>query len=233
MNYWQVYWEGKITSLQRFGTEEFHNKLAKERLFHLEGGNRLLEFACGAGEVLQYIAPTYEHVVAADFSNSLLDQASQLINDNNLSNVEFIHADEKNIWKKTDLNFDRISAAGVVQYLSEVQLDYFIENAINALLPNGIIILFDIIDPRIFKLFELGLFNDERKVSILKTGVRAARLKINKIKRIMSGKPVSDMGYAYYPSIICNISGRHGMEMEYVASIYHEYRYHAILRKNV
>ncbi|WP_341537205.1 class I SAM-dependent methyltransferase [Methanosarcina barkeri] len=89
---------------------------AKEKLFHLDGGKTLLDFGCGAGELLVYYAPEYEQLVGVDFSESMLDEASKKIKERKYDNISLIQADDKTVWDKLECSFDRITAAGVIQF---------------------------------------------------------------------------------------------------------------------
>ncbi len=72
---WSEYFSDKKNGGHRYSTEEFLFKEAKEKLLHLDGGISILDFGCGAGELLIYYAPNYELVVGVDFSSSMLDEA--------------------------------------------------------------------------------------------------------------------------------------------------------------
>ncbi|MGA9189793.1 MAG: class I SAM-dependent methyltransferase, partial [Methanosarcina sp.] len=54
---WSEYFSDKKDGGHRHSTEEFLSKEAKEKLLHLDGGTSLLDFGCGAGELLIYYAP--------------------------------------------------------------------------------------------------------------------------------------------------------------------------------
>lgn len=227
MSYWKIFWQDKQSSLQRHCTDDFHNKLAKERLFHLGGGGTLLDFACGAGEVLKFMAPSFSRIVAADFSPSLINNAKELMAQHNIDNITFIEADDKTVWQNNSDTFDAISAAGVLQYMTAEQVSDFIACAKQRLNRDGMIALFDILDPLIYPLFAMGAF--QGKVGKTKMIARYAKSKALAIGRALRGKPGSDMGYVHYPQQIEHFALQNGLRMERVSSIYHEYRYHALL----
>src|SRR5665647_3613459 len=97
---WAGYFSNMKNGGHRYSTEEFLSKEAKEKLLHLDGGTSLLDFGCGAGELLIYYAPNYEMVVGADFSSSMLDEARKKIMAKNYENVCLIKADEKAVWNE-------------------------------------------------------------------------------------------------------------------------------------
>jgi cyclopropane fatty-acyl-phospholipid synthase-like methyltransferase len=91
---WEEYFSDKKREGHRYSTEEFLVKEAREKLFHLDGGKTLLDFGCGAGELLIYYLPNYETVIGADFSSSMLAEAEKKIGSKGYTNVDLILADD-------------------------------------------------------------------------------------------------------------------------------------------
>ena len=81
--------------------------------------------------------------------------------------IELVEADDATVWTRVIGSFDRITAGQVVQYLTANQLAAFLRAARERLVANGRVVLFDVIDPRIYALSELGLF--ERQSSAART----------------------------------------------------------------
>ncbi|WP_332881640.1 hypothetical protein [Methanosarcina horonobensis] len=73
--------------------------------------------------------------------------------------MDLILADDKTIWDELNLKFDRITATEVVQYFTPEQLEDFIHNASEYLNKDGKIVLFDIIDPKLYYLWKIGWFS--------------------------------------------------------------------------
>jgi len=224
---WAEYFSDKKRGSHRYSTEEFLVKEAKEKLFHLDGGKTLLDFGCGAGELLIYYVPNYERVVGADFSSSMLVEAEGKIWNKGYTNAELILADDKTIWKKLDVSFDRITAAGVIQYLTSEQIDAFIDNAFGYLNEEGKIVFFDIIDPRLYSLWKIGWFSQNFR--FWKTLPRVGLGCFKQVSAILKNCPGDIIGDAHSPDLIEKIANKYGFKMEYVKSMYYEYRYHAIL----
>ncbi|HEY5122602.1 MAG TPA: methyltransferase domain-containing protein, partial [Ignavibacteria bacterium] len=67
-------------------------------------------------------------MIGVDFSASMLDEASKRISERKCDNISLIQADDKNVWDKLESSFDRITAAGVIQYLTLPEIDSFILN---------------------------------------------------------------------------------------------------------
>lgn len=245
-SYWMQYWSNQSDPHHRFQTEEFYEKKAKEQLFHLNGGESLLDFGCGSASILAYIANEYKIVVGSDFSQSMLLEAENRMKSFRINNVSFILANETTIWNNIFLKFDRITATGVVQYLNLDQLKNFIINSSKFIKDDGMIILFDILDPHLYWLWKYGITRG--KLSMLLNHVHIKTLKLSEnssffflkaemlsisdqLKRMITREP-DPMGYAYHPSIIKDLAYENGLEFEYICSMYYEYRYHAILKKS-
>jgi cyclopropane fatty-acyl-phospholipid synthase-like methyltransferase len=226
-NVWEEFFANRKCGGHRSSAEEFLSKEAREKLFHLNGGKTLLDFGCGAGELLVYYAKEYERLVGADFSASMLEEARKRSVERKCDNIIFILANDKTVWDKLDFSFDRITTAGVMQYLTYDEIDNFIANASGYLNKRGKIVLFDLLDPRIYLLWKIGLFS--RKAGFWhicrKTGYETREL----ILAILKNRPIDILGYSHNPLKIEKIANKHGFNMEYVQSMYYEYKYHAIL----
>ncbi|HIH74450.1 MAG TPA: class I SAM-dependent methyltransferase [Methanosarcina sp.] len=224
---WEEFFADKRSGGHRSSSDEFISKEAREKLFHLNGGKTLLDFGCGAGELLVHYAPEYERLIGADFSASMLDEASERITRKGHENITLILADDKAVWEKLDSSFDRITAAGVIQYLTYEEIDNFICNASKHLNKGGKIVLFDILNPYLYPLWKIGLFSknaDYRRI-FRKIGFET----FNVIASSLKNRPRDILGSTHKPCIIENIANKHGFEMEHVQSMYYEYKYHAII----
>lgn len=226
---WAEYSLDKKKGGHMHSTEEFIYKEAKEKLFHLNGGKSLLDFGCGAGELLIHYVPNYERVVGVDFSSSMLFEAEKKIWEQNYKNVDLILADDKTIWNRLNSSFDRITAAAIVQYLTPEQIDAFILNASDYLNEGGKIVFFDIIDPRIYSLWKTGWFSQNFK--FWKTLPKAGFGCFRQLSAILLSRPGDIIGDTHSPYLIEKIARNNGFTMEHIKSMYCEYRYHAILLK--
>ena len=146
MTFWKTYWKNKENGGHRWQEESFLKKEAAEKLYHLSDGDSLLDFGCGSADLLAYYAQQYSYTVGVDFSQSMLDNARIRLDSFGCGNTELVQADDNTIWEKVSGCFDRITASGVVQYLTMAQVDSFINAASKRLNPGGKIVLFDVID---------------------------------------------------------------------------------------
>ena len=137
-NVWEEFFKDKKHGGHRYSTEEFLAMEAREKLFHLDGGKTLLDFGCGSAELLTYYAPEYEKLVGVDFSPSMLGEASKRIRKKGCDNIDLILANHETLWEKLEFSFDRITAAGVIQYLTLQEIDKFIFDASKYLNREGI-----------------------------------------------------------------------------------------------
>lgn len=224
---WEEFFAGKRSGGHRSSAEEFISREAREKLFHLDGGKTLLDFGCGAGELLVYYALEYERLVGADFSASMLDEAGKRIRDRKCENIALIIADDKTVWEKLDFSFDRITAAGVIQYLTDEEVDNFISHASGYLNKGGKIVLFDLLDPRLYPLWKIGFFSRGFGCRMIFCKISFEVLTF--ISASFKNRPKDILGYSHKPCIIESIANKHGFEMEYVQSMYYEYKYHAII----
>lgn len=226
-NVWEEFFADKRRGGHRSSAEEFLAMEAREKLFHLDGGKTLLDFGCGAGELLVYYAQEYEKTIGVDFSPSMLEEASKRIRERNCENTTLILADDKTVWDKLDSSFDRITAAGVFQYLTYQEIDDFIFNASKYLNEGGKIVLFDMLDPRLYPLWKIGLFSQDKSCrKILSKAVCGVK---NSISASVKKRPRDILGYSHYPNKIKKIANKNGFEMICVQSMYYEYKYHAII----
>ncbi len=224
---WEDFFKDKKHGGHRYSSEEFLAMEAKEKLFHLDGGRTLLDFGCGAAELLTYYAQEYEQLVGVDFSPSMLGEASKRIRERNCSNIDLILADHETLWENLHFTFDRITAAGVIQYLTFQEIDAFIASASRYLNADGKIVFFDVLDPRLYPLWKLGVFSPN--AGILKALYRVGCDFRTSVSSTLRNHPRNIYGFSHNPYKIQKIANKHGFEMRYVQSMYYEYKYHAIM----
>jgi cyclopropane-fatty-acyl-phospholipid synthase len=234
MEFWEKYWSHRTDGQHRYNTEEFYRKEADEILYHLDGGDSLLDFGCGSAEMSVYYAPHYKSFVGVDFSPSMLAEARKRIEAYKFAHVHLLQADHENVWEKLyPKSFDRIISYGVVQYLTLDQLDVFLTGAAKTLNKNGKIMICMCIEPSLYFIRQTGLVDNHQgffsaSVNITKTLVART---LNKLMLSFGRPPLDQIGYMYKPSQINKLALKHDLTMEYVWSMYFEYRYHAILTK--
>jgi cyclopropane-fatty-acyl-phospholipid synthase len=226
-NIWEDFFKDKTHGGHRYSSEEFLSIEAREKLFHLDGGKTLLDFGCGSAELLAYYSLDYEQLVGVDFSQSMLGEAGKRLRERKCNNIDLILADHKTVWENLHSTFDRITAAGVIQYLTFQEIDDFIANASGHLNSDGKIVFFDILDPRLYPLWKLGVFAPN--AGLLKALYRVGCDFQTSISATLRNRPRNIYGFSHNPYKIQKIAHKHGFEMRYVKSMYYEYKYHAIM----
>jgi cyclopropane-fatty-acyl-phospholipid synthase len=229
-NIWEDFFKDKTQGGHRYSSEEFLSMEAREKLFHLDGGKTLLDFGCGSAELLAYYSLDYEQLVGVDFSPSMLGEADKRLRERKCDNINLLLADHKTVWGNLNSTFDRITAAGVIQYLTFQEIDDFIGNASRHLNTDGKIVFFDILDPRLYPLWKLGVFTPN--AGILKALYRVGCDFRTSISATLRNRPRNIYGFTHNPYKIQKIAHKHGFEMRYIKSMYYEYKYHAIMYRN-
>jgi cyclopropane fatty-acyl-phospholipid synthase-like methyltransferase len=231
---WRAYWSERSSAEHRDSSEEFFAKHAEEKLLHLAPGMRrgaLLDVGCGAADLLVYYAPHYQRVIGVDFSPAMVSKARERIAGHaGARHAEVFEADDTTVWERASGQFDCITAGGVVQYWDPGQLDRFIARAVERLAAGGRIVLFEIIDPRLYPLHALGQFRLE-PTRLPSLAVRAAGYAWSTVRRVLAGETALPLGHGYTPAKLQALAERHGLSLQLAWSMYYEYRYHAILRR--
>lgn len=233
--FWYNYWKRKTCGEHRSQDECFLAREAKEKLFHLDGGNSLLDFGCGSADLFAYYSLVYSINVGVDFSSQMLAKAQMRLKDFDVtSDVLLLNADDSTVCEQLESRlgktymFDRITAGQVIQYLDKRQVEQFICNSITCLNKGGLICLFDVVDCRTYELWNAGLFNYEHLNPIVLSTWAIGRLRAikNKLKRV----PPFEIGYMYPPAFFEMLAKKYNLQYYIVHSMYYEYRYHVIFR---
>jgi cyclopropane-fatty-acyl-phospholipid synthase len=238
MNYWNDFWSTKQNGEHRWQHENFLKREAEEKIYHLGKGESLLDFGCGSADLLVYYAAVFKDIIGVDFSESMLANAHKRVEEFQLNNIHLCHANHQSVWTLLDpqQRFDRICAGQVVQYLSIQEIDNFVEQALKVLNPWGKIIFFDVIDPNIYFLYKVGAFGYKKDGQFIGDEYKLSRYINNFLKLLVSrtwrrckGLPKDQIGNSFRPSEFRAITDKYNIKMEYVWSMYYEYRYHVII----
>lgn len=227
--YFKNFWFSETHGKHLHKTEEFLIREAREQLLHLDGGESLIDFGCGAAEALVYYAKAYKTVIGIDFSSSMLTEAKKRLDEKNISNVELLLADNKTAWNMLHVSYDRIMTYGVVQYFSYDELEHFINEASRKINKNGKIVLFLVLHPTRWHLRRMGLLSSDPKLSFVDIFRELVAVLFKRFVAVVQNVPPDELGYAYYPSAIAEIAAKYELQMECVWSIYYADRYNAIL----
>lgn len=226
---WQAYWKDRSDGGHRRSTADWLEREARGKLLLMGAGASLLDFGCGAGQLLEYYLPHFKRVIGVDFSPAMLSAARvRLAPALNAGSLQLIEADHATVWNLVPEKFTCVAAGTVLQYLRLPEVRVLLAGAAQHLEPGGRVVLLDIIDPRLFPLFRAGVFNHPRPTA--RTVLRGlARVAVESTRRRLRGEPASDMGYAHWPGELLRTAEDLGFHGELSWSMYYEYRYHLVL----
>jgi SAM-dependent methyltransferase len=232
------YWRVRESSMNRREDAAYYARKATEhvRLMDLFGPREaVVDFGCGAGELLAPFHAAYRTGIAAiDFSPSLLERARAALAG---TGVEFVEAEAAEYARKATAP-RWMSCGAVNQYSDESALASFVESF--AANPHASqMFLFDTIDPA-----RLTLLRGRIVESYVKPGgLRGAGLRQN-LRALAYGwrgwrlardrrsvVPLGSTGYAVKLAFWRDACRRASLEVEFASSAEFEYRYHVVIRK--
>lgn len=228
------FYSDKVSGLHRLSEESFLAKEAREKIFHLGPAASVLDFGCGTADLTAYYAQAYEKVVGADFSANMLEHARRRLDGFGHPEVTLIEADDRAIWGHViGQQFDVITTAGVMQHLSLARFEAFLQGARGALNRGGRVVLFDLIDPRRYRLAELGIFGARPGFvcAAVAVGRNLPALLLRRLRMARNGRENDRIGFEHHPMHVCRIAERQRFSVEFVNSMYYEYRFHVLLQR--
>ena len=228
------FWDKMARPVHAHSSEVWYDRYAQEILGFLSGSKSIVDAGCGSGEILLRVAPFFMKVCALDYSQSMLEKAREKLAAGGIFHVDLFCDNITNIGKHCDGPVDAIYSNGVIQYLSQPELDQFVAECKKILQSNGKIILLNIpnINNRI--LFMLGFYKHEKPVSFFRIlkGLPGLWLTILRFK-IKHRFQKYDDGIGNWFSIdqMKTVGAQHGFEVQiYGASVVdYYYRFHAVL----
>jgi len=235
-SYWERYWEGKTDGEHRYRTEDWFEKYARELLFHITSRREkqgrqgvLIDIGCGAAELTVYYEPFFDKIYGVDFSSSMLQAAQGRVDEFGSRSIQLVHGDAIDFAGKIS-TADVIISTEVAQYLSEEQICRHLNESLKILNPKGLIIISGIIDPKKYSLWKIGYFR-EPKTPLLKLVSRLLFSQLTITRRKMLQRPTSNMGYSHQQETITAICESKHLEVEFVNTLYFEYRYNALISR--
>jgi SAM-dependent methyltransferase len=94
-----AYWDGRAEEFARFANPSPYAEAFIERL-GLKAGDSLLDVGCGTGNLARPLAHRGHRIVAADFSQKMLDAAARLAAEEGLAGIEFVKLDFNDPWER-------------------------------------------------------------------------------------------------------------------------------------
>lgn len=114
-------------------TRDIEEKAFKEVLSSIQFDD-VLEIGCGTGKNTAWLLTKSKSIIAADFSEGMLEKAKTKI-DNKI--VHFIKTDVREQWQFNNNNFDLISFSLVLEHIKNI--DFIFKEAKRVLKPGGFI----------------------------------------------------------------------------------------------
>jgi ubiquinone/menaquinone biosynthesis C-methylase UbiE len=221
---WKKNWDVRTDGGHIQQTPEFLAREGWEKMLYLGGGDRLLDFGCGSADLLQHYAPHFRESIGIDQSGSMLKEARRKMD--GVANVTLLQGNQDTVWREVAGRFDRVTAAGVLHYLTAAQTAAWLAAAKGRLTLKGQIILFDVMHPqrRTLRRFGVGF----ERAPLRRIAYLALRQPVLRIARLIRPS-ARDNGFAYSPRFFRNMARQLGMDVEFVMSAFYDYRYHVIL----
>jgi SAM-dependent methyltransferase len=235
------FWSQQNASMNREASGDFYRKKAKEHYEVLSSADAragILDLGCGAGELLEYLAPLAAIAVALDYSPSMLAAARQRLGPG--AGIELVEADihtylpqaAQPVWMTT---------GAINQYLDKNNLRKIIDLYASNKTARAFY-LFDCIDPLRFALLMHGIsYRPEHLVNpgltasatrLVRRLLIAGELALNSYARDVRYLGSPGMGYGQSPAFWLGECAKRGLAIEVISSRYYEYRYHVIVRKD-
>lgn len=237
MTQFQKYWAEQSSSLHRYDTQAFYATKAREHHVFLSQApleKGVVDFGCGAGELLEMLYPLLNcPVIALDFSQKLLDIARDR---NQGTDIQFELSDAHAYQVSEDFGSTWMSCGAINQYSTEAQMNAFIAK-FNQHPSAKALYLFDCIDPVKYSYIKHHLLHHyTRPVSTnnkqFLTAFKSFAYAFSILKKNPLCVSINDMGYAFSMNYWHALKDQHPhWQVDIVSSFFSEYRYHVFITK--
>lgn len=228
-SYWsKMQNSGRATELGSFEekAEEFALLM---RLCGYRDSLSVVDWGCGAGEILSFLAQKVRVVRAVDVSPRLLEKARENVG----HGVEFEVGDAIEKCREA-LEDVWISAEAVGQYGDRASQEMLVE-AFSRNEKARMLFMFDNLEPMKYRLWQGRLVrykeDDRTNMEILRRGYRMMQCVAQALRPRRSVYLGESMGYAHPVSLYLSLAERYGLQCRIVSSWFSEYRYHVALMK--
>lgn len=232
------YWQDRDSSMNREDNTGYYNAKAAEHLAIISQskvGNSVVDFGCGAGELLGPFSQGFQgKITGIDFSSSLIDIARKRpdLAEANLVESEalkFASGTEAPLW---------MTCGAFNQYSNAEKLTEFIEAFVGNKFAQKLY-LFDTIDPVRVVLLRDDIIESwkpqRRELGRLRSFVKRWRGLLKAYRCRTSNQSVvqlGDLGYGVFVGYWFKQASLHPIDVKILASAQFEYRYHAVLTKD-
>ncbi len=230
------FWDNQVTPVHAHDSAAWYDRYAEEVLFYLKDCKVIADSGCGSGEILERILPYFEKIYALDYSSSMIEKAEEKITIKDQKKVEFFCNNMNDIDKLGFTSLDAIYNNGVIQYLSNEELNNFVISSRRVLKESGKLILLNIPNINSRMLFLLGFYKLEKEVTFFSVLKGFFHLSFKMLIFKMKNRFIrfdDGIGNWYSVAQLQSIGTDHGFKVSIYGSstINYYYRFHAVLQK--
>ena len=228
------FWDKMAAPAHAHSSDFWFDRYGREIMFYLTGAETVVDAGCGSGEILMRIAPHFKKVIAIDYSESMLNTARRKMVESQINHVDLFCDNISQIESYCTQPVDAIFSNGVIQYLSQDDLDEFVSACKRVLKPGGKLILFNIPNVNNRILFMLGFYKHEKRVTFYRVlkGFPRLWLRILRFKITNGFKKYNDgIGNWFSIEQMKKIGLKHGLGVQIYGSsvVNYYYRFHVVL----
>jgi ubiquinone/menaquinone biosynthesis C-methylase UbiE len=225
---YRAWWSSKRDALNKSSAEDWSSESAHELICLFGKGGTLLDVGCGNALLLAYLAPHFDEVVGIDYSPSMLEAATQRLQDFHVRNTRLEVGDACS-FPPSVVHADVILSNGVAQHLSPGEISRHLRECRRVLRPGGCVGICSIPWATLRKPFTLGALRDPAPEASLGRTLGSLGRRLHLRLTDFRGD-FSPMGRWYGREEVRSIADSEGFDCEIVSSWFFEYRFHARLR---
>jgi SAM-dependent methyltransferase len=219
--HWRRQWADAQEAQHRHATAEWYAFYARElQLYFPERPLRALELGCGNGDLHGYLASRFSSYVGVDFSPAMLARFQR-----RWPAVTLICADAAHLPLRA-VRYDLIFSNEVCQFLDEEMLRRNLQQAHDLLDAAGTYVIANIPDVQLRWHYYAGALRSDRDFSW-----RGLIRFLGGTVLGRNGDGTRDIGRWYSRRFINQLSAEYGFTCQTYSSASHEYRFHAVLKK--
>ncbi|MCB9446968.1 MAG: class I SAM-dependent methyltransferase [Flavobacteriales bacterium] len=225
----ESYWAQTDNTFHANQDQASLNKYAAEICYLVGFGHRLLDCGCGNGDFLPELSRHFKKITAIDFSEKMLEKASEQLQKEGIGHVELMRGDIrdlKELCKKE--TFDVILCNAALQYLTVTEAEQFVRTCKGLLNENGKLVLMNIPDRKLKSLYLTNLYKDDGSRSDMAMFFQSLRARFYLFRKKLFSNRKGDsaqIGTWFTYHDFKNIASKSGMSCYFSYSMYPPYGY--------